>query len=388
LAISTTQPPEKGNARLVAGPKACIYGGPRPLDEQSMTALKKRVVRFDLWYHPVMAERFAEAGDIELLTLAQDEDAAADSALAEALVYQITSAKDELEQRWFATPAVLERAPKLLAVSTTGAGYDTVDVEACTAAGVLVVNQAGANARAVAEHTLAMILDVAKRIGEGDRLLRSEARGYGREDIMGREIAGQTLGLVGLGHVGRRVARLAAAFEMDVLAVDPWLDAAEIAARGATKVELDELLERADVVSLHCPRDRTTLRMIDAAAFARMKPGAIFITTARGGIHDEAALLVALESGHLAGAGIDVWDTEPPPTGHLLLRRPNVLATYHTAGVTHQSRYAMAAWAADQVIQILNGAMPARLVNPEVLPAFRPRFEAIMGSPFVARPAV
>jgi D-3-phosphoglycerate dehydrogenase len=187
------------------------------------------------------------------------------------------------------------------------------------------------------------------------------------------------LGLVGIGHIGRKVARMAAAFDMTVLAVDPYLTPEEIARRGARSVTLDELLQRSDFVSLHCPRDPATLNMIDATAFARMKRGAILITTARGGIHDEAALADALASGHLAGAGIDVWDVEPPPLDHPLLRMDNVVATYHTAGVTPEARATMGSYAADQIIGLLRGCYPPRLLNPEAWPLYAERFKAIMG---------
>jgi D-3-phosphoglycerate dehydrogenase len=166
--------------------------------------------------------------------------------------YQISAARDELPQRWFATDQLLERCPKLLCVSSTGAGYDTVDTAASTKAGVLVVNQAGANAQSVAEHTIALMLDVSRRISEGDRLLRRK-RGFAREDIMGREMSGKAVGLVGIGQIGSRVAGLARAFGMTVLAFDPYLTKEGIARRGATSVTMKELLDRSDFVSLHCP---------------------------------------------------------------------------------------------------------------------------------------
>jgi D-3-phosphoglycerate dehydrogenase / 2-oxoglutarate reductase len=238
-----------------------------------------------------------------------------------------------------------------------------------------VVNQTGGNAVSVAEHTFGLLLGVSRKMIECDRRMRRET-GFGREQVMGREIHGKTIGIVGIGNVGTRVAALARAFGMNVLATDPLLDAAEITRRGARPVALDELLAQSDVVSLHCPRDATTLKMIDADAFARMKPGAIFVTTARGGIHDEQALEAALASGRLAGAGIDVWDQEPPPLDHPLLARDNVFATFHTAGVTHEARRNMATIAAEQVTGVLAGQRPPRLVNPQVWPAFSERFAA------------
>ncbi len=346
-----------------------------------MSTGPKLVVRFNLWLDPAMAERFAREPDIEFrICDLKGPETSAWSALGEAHVYQISSAKDEFPRQWFATAALLERCPKLLCVSTSGAGYDTVDVAACTEAGVIVVNQAGANAQAVAEHTIGMMLGLAKRIDECDRRLRRE-RGFAREELMGRNITGKTLGLIGLGHVGTRVAHLARAFDMTVLAYDPYLSAEEIARRGARSVTMNELLEQSDFVSVHCPRTDETLGMIGAQAFARMKPGAAFVTTARGGIHDEAALFAALQSGRVSGAGVDVWDKEPPPLEHPLLTLDNVIATFHTAGVTAEARRNVAQVAADQVVGVLKGERPPRLVNPEAWPAYCARFEAIMGRP-------
>ncbi len=346
-----------------------------------MPANPKIVVRFDFPYDPAMAERFAREGDIELRTCEREgADDRAWAALNEAHVYAVSSAKDELPRRWFATSELLQRCPKLLCVSTSGAGYDTVDVDACSKAGIIVVNQAGINAPAVAEHTLGMMLALSKRLAESDRRLRRE-RGFSREDLMGRDISGKVIGLVGIGHVGTRVAHLAQAFGMTVLAYDPYVSAEEIARRGARSVTLDELLAQSDFVSTHCPRTAETLGMIDARAIARMKKGALFVNTARGGIHDEAALFAALQSGHLSGAGLDVWEKEPPPLQHPLLTLENVIATYHTAGVTVETRRTIAGEAAEQVIGLLKGGRPPRLVNPEIWPAYRARCEAILGLP-------
>ncbi len=346
-----------------------------------MSAKRKTVVRFNQWYNPIMAERLEREPDIELKTVDREgPDEGVWPDLSRAHAFQVSSAKDELPKRWFVTAELLKRCPSLLCVSSNGAGYDTVDVPACTAAGVLVVNQAGGNAQSVAEHAIGLMLDVTRRISESDRLLRSE-RGFSREDIMGHEMSGKVVGIVGIGHIGTRVARMAHAFDMTVLAIDPYLTEEEIGRRGATAASFDELLERSDFISLHCPRDKDTMNLMDTRAFANMKQGAIFITTARGGIHSEAALLEALQSGHLGGAGLDVWDKEPPPLDHPLLRQKNVVATYHTAGVTHEARRNMALFAAEQVVGILKGGYPPRLINPEVWPAYAKRFEAIMGTP-------
>ena len=345
-----------------------------------MANTRKKVVRFDLWQDPSFAERLARDGDIDLTVAARqgpEEDAW--RALSEAHVYQVTSAKDELPRQYFVTADLLKRCPKLLCASSNGAGYDTVDVAACTAAGVLVVNQTGGNARSVAEHALGLMLGVAHRIVECDKRMRREI-GFPREDLMGHEIHGRVLGLVGIGNIGTLVAAFARAFGMSVLATDPYLTEEEIGRRGATAASLDELLSRSDFVSVHCPRDKSTMRMFDARAFAKMKRGAVFITTARGGIHDEAALFDALKSGHLSGAGVDVWDREPPPLDHPLLQLENVVVTYHTAGVTHEARRNMASFAAEQIVGLLKGGHPPRLVNPEAWPAYARRFEEVLGT--------
>jgi D-3-phosphoglycerate dehydrogenase len=344
-----------------------------------MVGPQKRVVRSDLWIAPAFDERLAREPGVSLGVFAiRGNPAAAWDLLAGAHVYHVSAAKDELPREWFAGAELLARCPHLLCVSSSGAGYDTVDVAACTAAGVAVVNQAGGNAPSVAEHTLGLMLGLSRRMTESDRRMRRE-QGFSREDVMGHEIRGKTVGLVGMGHIGRRVAALAHAFGMEVIATDPLLSAEEIQARGGRSVALDELLARSDFVSLHCPRDASTLKLIDAAAFARMKKGAIFISTARGGIHDEAALVQALRSGHLAGAGLDVWDQEPPPLDHPLLAMDNVFATFHTAGVTHEARRNVAAIAADQIVALLAGEQAPRLVNPEAWPAFEKRRAQVLG---------
>jgi D-3-phosphoglycerate dehydrogenase len=338
----------------------------------------KRVVRFDLPIDPVFDQRLARESDIGLEVLELAGDPGRTWALLEqAHAYQIGAARDELPGPWHAAQDLLERCPQLLIASSSGAGYDTIDVAACTRAGVAVLNQAGGNAPAVAEMTIGLMLAVSRRIVESDRRLRS-GRGFTRESLMGHDIGGKTLGLVGIGHTGSKVAALASAFGMRVLACDPLLEAAEVRSRGAEPVGLDELVREADIVSLHCPLDDSTRHLFDEQRFAAMKPGAIFVSVARGGIHDEAALAQALRSGQLAGAGLDVWRIEPPPLDHPLLALPNVVATYHTAGVSHEGRRAVASMAAEQLVDALAGRRPPRLVNPEVFDRWRARLDSVL----------
>ena len=300
-------------------------------------------------------------------------------AMSASHAYCITSTRQEVPEEYQAKPPLLARCPDLLVVSTSGAGYDTVDVPACTAAGVLVVNQSGGNADAVAEHALGMMLSLTKNIPQTDRSLRTE-RGIKRELFKGWNAKGRTVGIVGLGEVGSRVARICGlGLQMKVIACDPYLTAEQCQARGATKVDLPTLLKEARFITLHCPYDKDTRNMIDSRALAAMQPGAIVITTARGGIVNEEDLAAALISGHISGAGVDVWNDEPPPLTHPLLTMKNVIATNHTAGVTHDSRNNMANWNADQIAQILRGERPPRLINPDGWDGFAKRFERIFG---------
>lgn len=332
------------------------------------------VLRLDVWIDPCFDEIVGKEAGIKLSVMDMHGDEDANWAmLAETDVYHVSAAKDEVPLKWQVTPELIARCPRLKVVSSTGAGYDTIDVEACTQAGLLVVNQAGGNANSVAEHTFALMLAVIRRVVESDHLLKT-ATGLVREDLMGRELSGKVLGLVGIGHIGTRVARIADAFGMQVLAYDPYVDAAEIRARGAKPVSLEELIASSDVVSLHCPRNKETLGMFGSKAFGNMKRGALFISTARGGIHDESALYTALEAGHLGGAGLDVWTVEPPPHDHPLLSLPNVVSTYHTAGVTHEGRRNIAAISASQILDICAGRTPPRMINPQVEAAAMSKF--------------
>jgi D-3-phosphoglycerate dehydrogenase / 2-oxoglutarate reductase len=269
--------------------------------------------------------------------------------------------------------------PNLLVVSTSGAGFDTVNVQDCADAGVLVVNQSGGNAEAVAAHVVAMMLTLSKQIIQTNHALRRGTM-HDRSAFTGNDVQGRTIGIVGLGNVGRRVAELCRGlFGMQVIACDPYLDDATVAERGAVKVALEELLRRADFVSINCPLDDSTRGMIGAKEFALMQPHAYFITTARGSIHDERALAEALRAKRIAGAGVDVWDKEPPPSDHPLLQFDNVIASPHTAGVTHQARANMGRIAAEQLIMTLDGKRPPRIVNPQVWPVYAKRFEQTFG---------
>jgi len=231
----------------------------------------------------------------------------------------------------------------------------------------------------VAEHALAMMLTLSKRIIQSDRALRRQAN-VDRNALMGTEVQGKTVGIVGLGNVGRRIAALCRGLlGMNVLAYDPYLSATEMAERGGEKVSLEDLLRRSDFVSISCPLTKDSRGMIGAREFAAMQPHAYFITTARGFIHDEAALEQALRDKRIAGAGLDVWAKEPPPPDHPLLQFDNVLASPHTAGVTKEARENMGRIAAEQMLDALDGKRPPRIINPEVWGDYSRRFERTFG---------
>lgn len=357
-----------------------------PTHEPAMQTRPFRVVRFAFWMDAAFDRILADEPSIALQTCAiTGADDVLDRALAAAHVLQTNSARDELPAHLLADERLLARCPNLLAVSANGSGCDTIDIDACTQAGVAVMNQVGGNADSVAEMAIGLMLAVLRRIAESDRRLRGAARGFSREDLMGHELRGRTLGLVGMSEIGRRTAALGRAFGMHVIGFDPAVDGQEMARRGAKAVGFDELVRSADIVSLHCPRNAHTVGMMNAQRFAAMKPGAVFITTARSGIHDEAALADALARGHLGGAGLDVWAQEPPPASHPLLALPNVVATYHTGGVTHEARRHNATMAATQIVRLLAaGERPARLVNPQVWPRLQARLAALGAAPAAA----
>jgi D-3-phosphoglycerate dehydrogenase / 2-oxoglutarate reductase len=345
-----------------------------------MSVNNKRVFYVKYLAHEIYAEILKARPDVRLDRLENESpDDLTAPILSAAHAYQIGAARDELARHFHVDHDLLRRAPNLLIVSSNGAGFDPVDVDACTAAGVLVVNQSGGNANSVAEHALGMLLTLSKRILEADRVLRREAN-VNRNALIGNEVGGKTIGIVGLGNVGRRIAELCKGLlHMKVIAYDPYLTAEVMADRGGEKVELDDLLRRSDFVSISCPLTKDNRGMIGSHEFALMQPHAFFITTARGFIHDEAALEDALRHKRIAGAGLDVWAKEPPPPDHPLLQFDNVLASPHTAGVTKEARMNMGKIAAEQILDGLDGKRPPRIVNPKVWPDYARRFERTFG---------
>lgn len=304
------------------------------------------------------------------------------AALESAHGYQVATRTDVAAvaegAQWLAGKALIARCPSLLALCSAGAGYDVIDVDACTRAGIAVCNNSGPGAEAVAEHALGFMIDLAKNITQSDRVLRSGPLGD-RLSLRGSQLLGKTLGVVGLGAIGGRLVELCAPFGMEVLVVDPYLDEAAAQSRGVQLVTLDELVARSDFVQVTCPLTSETHGLIGRTQFAAMKPTAFFITTARGPVHDEAALFDALVSGRIAGAGLDVFHEEPPRQDNPLLQLDNVVATPHTAGITVEAARDIAVATATQWRTIFNGRMPPRLLNPDVWPRYCERFHDILG---------
>ena len=337
---------------------------------------------YERWTDPVAGD-ILEAAEIDVVRLdlaAPDELGWA--ALESAHGYQVATRTDVASvangSQWLAGPSLVERCKHLLAVCSAGAGYDVIDVEACTRAGIAVCNNSGPGAEAVAEHALGFMLDLAKKITVADRVLRRGDLGN-RLALRGTQLLGKTLGVIGLGAIGSRLVELCAPFGMDIAVYDPYVDEATARARGVERVSLVELLERADFVQVTCPLTAETKGLIGKEEFAAMKPTAFFITTARGPVHDEEALYEALVVGSIAGAGLDVFHEEPPRSDNPLLRLDNVVATPHTAGITVEAARDIAVATAVQWQAIFDGRMPPRLLNPDVWPRYCERFHDILG---------
>lgn len=264
------------------------------------------------------------------------------------------------------TGEVMAGLPALRAVAKHGVGVDNIDLAAATARGILVLNAPTSNINAVAEHGLALVLALAKNLVRLDGATRRE--GFARRSqFTNMELSGRVLGLVGFGKIARLMAQKAGALGMELTACDPFAAAADAAALGVRLLPLDELLASADFVSLHTPLTPQTHHLIDAAALAKMKPSAHLINVARGPIVDEAALCAALEGGVIAGAGLDVFDPEPPAAGSPLLALENVVVSPHNAALTDRALLAMAMDSAAGIVDYLEGRAPSFPVNPEVL---------------------
>jgi D-3-phosphoglycerate dehydrogenase len=260
---------------------------------------------------------------------------------------------------------VIEAAPNLKIVSRHGVGVDSVDVEACTEYGVVVTITGDANSQAVSEYAFGCLLAVANKISLADTAVK--AGQWERNRFVGVELHHKVLGLIGLGRIGSRMARQAAGFEMEVLAYDPYLKAETAHQFGVTLVDLETVLRRADFVSLHVPLTTETRYLIGRAELGLMKPSAILVNTARGGLIDEQALYEALSHRRIAGAALDVFEQEPLPAGHPLTKLDNLLCSPHVAGQTEEALYKMSVGAAENILCVFRGEIPPFVVNPEAL---------------------
>lgn len=276
---------------------------------------------------------------------------------------------------------VMDLSPDLLVVSRCGAGYDNVDVAAATERGIAVTNAPDGPTLSTAEHAMALIFAAGKQLQSAGRALEQEnIRPDHYMHHTGIELLNSTLGLVGFGRIGQRVAQLARGVGMQVLAYSRSLTDNEAVTHGVMRASsLEELLGRADVVSLHVPLTPATHKLINRETLAMMKPGAFLINTTRGGTVDEAALLEALESGHLGGAGLDVFDPEPPDPANPLLHRDDVVVTAHVGSSTAQGRARIWETALRQAVDVCAGRRPVNLLNPGVWPRVSERRAAILG---------
>ncbi len=262
----------------------------------------------------------------------------------------------------------LEASGDMKVVTRIGVGFDAVDVPALSRRKVPLMVAGTANSPSVAEQALFMMLTLAKRAVEMHSIVK-DGKWASRLGMLPYDLYGKTVLIVGFGRIGTRTAKRCLAMEMNVLIYDPYKPAAEIKAAGCEPVaDLDASLPRADFVSIHCPKNPETVGMFNAARLQRMKPTAYLINTARGGIIDEPALYVALSSGKLAGAGLDVFEQEPPPAGHQLFALPNVIMAPHVAGVTVEAVDRMSEQTARNILSALDG-QPLRqnVINQDVL---------------------
>ncbi len=329
-------------------------------------ANRPKVLLIEPMVHPDGEALLAEHADVEVLR----------SPAPEAILAAITDASGVCVR----TPSRLTRdairaGGDLVVVSTSGRGTDAIDIEAATECGVAVVNNPGHGPIPVSEHTVGLMLDLAKRITRADALTRKGDGWADRTPARRLQLEGRTLGVIGLGLIGSEVARKCiAAFRMRVLAYDPYVPPARAEALGVAMIaDLERLLREADVVSIHAELNKETGGMIGEAELRLMRPHAILVNAARGAIVQEAALVRALREGWIRAAALDVFDPEPLPPGSPLIALDNVVVTPHVANMTPEAVRGMAASAATQILQALRGERPPHLVNPEVWERARER---------------
>lgn len=324
----------------------------------------------------LVADPVAEPGLDLLRPHARLEVVAADRSRLEKLLPEADALLVRSETR--VTADLVERASRLRVIGRAGAGVDTIDVDAATRRGIVVVNAPGGNAVAAAEHALALMFSLARRVATADASMkRGEWR---RSAYMGTELTGKTLGLVGLGRVGSEVARRALGLEMHVLVYDPYVPDEHARRLGLEPVDLEPLLRAADFISLHVPLTEATRNLLDASRLACIRPSAFLVNCARGGLVDETALIAALDAGQLAGAGIDVYPTEPVSPDDPLPKHPKVVATPHLGASTLEAQAQVSVQVAQEVLAVLQGRPTQFAVNA---PSLRPE-DAEFLEPYVS----
>ncbi|MDV7270260.1 hydroxyacid dehydrogenase [Thioclava sp. A2] len=273
---------------------------------------------------------------------------------------------------------VMDAAPQLRVISKHGVGVDNIDIAAAAERGIPVLVATGANAVSVAEHAIALLLNCAKRILPLDAGLR--AGRWEKPGFSGREIAGETLGLMGMGAIAQATGRIAQGLGLRLIGYDPYAPDSAFEALGVTRcASFEDLLTQSNILSLHCPLTEQTRQILNAEAIARMPEGAFVINTARGGLIDEAALLAAVQGGHLAGAGLDTFAIEPPAADHPFFAEPRIVVTPHIGGVTRQAGARVGVDAVRGIFQILEGkpVPPERIINRKLLDAAKAPLENV-----------
>jgi D-3-phosphoglycerate dehydrogenase len=264
-------------------------------------------------------------------------------------------------------PIEMDRATELAVIGRHGAGVDIVDVDAATRRGISVTFTPYGPTESTAEHAMMLMLATARRLPQLDRAVRS-GNFHIRDRVIGQELRGKALGIVGFGRIGKRLAEICReGLHMPVYFFDPYVDAETAAACQAVQVnDLVELASKVDILSIHSPLTDQTHHLVDREVIQAMKPGAMLINVSRGPVVDEVALIEALESGHLGGAGLDVYDPEPPSADNPLFQMDQVALTPHLASFTEEGRQRMGLMAVEEVLRVLRGEKPLHLANPEV----------------------
>ncbi|MEJ7606447.1 MAG: hydroxyacid dehydrogenase [Bryobacteraceae bacterium] len=273
------------------------------------------------------------------------------------------------------TPELLANAPKLRVVGRAGVGVDNVDLPASTSAGVLVMNTPGGNAVSVAEHTIALMLSLARSIPQASLSTRSGK--WEKKKFLGSELRGKTLGIIGLGSIGREVVRRAVPFEMRIVAHDPYVSSSVASDIGVELLDLKSLYQQSDYITLHMALTPETTRMINRDSIASMKDGVRIVNCARGELIDSEALNEGMASGKVAGAGLDVFDQEPPAADLPLLKQPNLIATPHIGGSTEEAQEIVGIRIAEQVMDYLQNGVAQRGKHAHLVTRSVPRDCAI-----------